>query len=53
MKRMQGLVTGMLLGAAAVTVYGMMDSRAQRRIGRCAAMAGRRAARFAEDLFQR
>ncbi len=53
MKRIHGLMTGMMLGVAAASLYGMMGPRAQRRIARGAAMAGRRAARFAGDLFRR
>lgn len=53
MKRMQGMIAGMMLGAAAVTAYGMMSARTQRRIGRCAAHAGKKMARFANDLLGR
>ncbi len=53
MKKMQGMVTGMLLGAAAVTMYGMMDARTQRRLQRKATCAGKKVVHFANDLFDR
>ena len=53
MKRMRGMITGMMLGATAVSLYSMMNSRTQRKIGRYAANAGKRVASFTSDLFGR
>lgn len=47
------MFTGMMLGAAAVTMYGMMNSRSQRRLGKIATNAGRRVADITNDLFGR
>ena len=51
MKRMRGMITGMMLGATAVSLYGMMSARTQRKIGRYAANAGKRVMNFTSDLF--
>lgn len=53
MKKMQGMITGVLLGAAAASLYGMAAPRTRRRIGRSAAHAGRQLAEFAGGLFGR
>ena len=53
MKRIGGLFSGMMIGAAAVTLYGMMNSRSQRRLGRMAASASRRMADITGDWFGR
>ena len=53
MKKMQGMLTGMMLGASAVTLYTMMNGRTQHRIHRYAANAGRHIADLAGDLFGR
>jgi len=53
MKKMQGMITGILLGATAASIYGMTGSRTRRRIGRAAAHAGKQLVGFAEDLFGR
>lgn len=52
MKKAQGMLAGMMLGATAVTLYGMMNTRTQKKISRYAANAGRRMAHFAGDLFR-
>lgn len=52
MRKMQGMLTGMMLGATAVTLYGMMNSRTQRKIERYAANAGKRVMHFADGLFR-
>lgn len=53
MKRMQGMLTGLLLGATAVSMYGMMNTSAQRKLQRRAADAGKRAVLFAHGLLDR
>lgn len=53
MKRIGGMFTGMMVGAAAVTLYGMMNARSQRRLGRMAASASRRVADITGELFGR
>jgi len=52
MKKAQGMLAGMMLGATAVTIYGMMNARTQRKIGRYAANAGKRMAQYAGELFR-
>lgn len=47
------MFTGIMLGAAAVTMYGMMNSRSQRKLGKMATSAGRRVADITSDLFGR
>jgi len=53
MKKMQGMLTGIMLGAAATALYNMSGSRARRRLSRCVAHAGRQLVGFAEGLFGR
>ncbi|MBQ3222405.1 MAG: hypothetical protein IJC54_08210 [Clostridia bacterium] len=53
MKKMQGMLTGIMLGATAVSLYGMASSRTQRRLHRAASHAGKRIVGLAESLMGR
>ncbi|MDO4739474.1 MAG: hypothetical protein Q4A66_02295 [Eubacteriales bacterium] len=53
MKKMQGMLTGIMLGATAVSLYSMSGAKTQRRLQRYAANTGRRIAGLAEGLFGR
>ena len=53
MKRMKGMLTGIMLGATAVSLYGMASSKTQRRLHRAASHAGRQIVSFAESMLGR
>ena len=46
-----GIVTGMALGAAAVTAYGMMDGRSRRKLRSFAMRSGKMLSSKAGELF--
>ena len=46
-----GVMTGLALGAAAVTAYGMMNSRSQRKVRSLAMRSGKMLSSKANELF--
>lgn len=51
MSRARGIMTGAIVGAAAVGVFNMMDRGTKQKINRYATKSARKVAHIASDLF--